>query len=101
MAEEVVRTAPCPVLTAGDELDSHSVLERLKRVLVPVDFSDDSREALRFAKEMAALHKAGIELVHVVEQRSYPAFYEEKVQAVYHEIDIESVIYRKLEEMDE
>ena len=96
VAEEVVRLAPCPVLTASERLITPSMLERMNTVLVPVDFSDDSKEALRFAKEIAMLHNAEIELVHVVEQRSYPEFYEEKIRAIYYEADLESAVIKQL-----
>jgi nucleotide-binding universal stress UspA family protein len=38
-----------------------------KRILVPIDFSDVSRSALRCATEMAGLFDASITLLHVVE----------------------------------
>lgn len=99
VAEEVVRLAPCPVLTAGEHLVTAAMLDRMRFVLVPMDFSEDSKESLRLAREIAALHNAHIELIHVVEQRSYPTFYEDKIAAVINETDIESVVIKQMKEV--
>ena len=40
---------------------------RIKQVLVPVDFSDCSTEALRYAAAVAAKFGAGLSVLHVVE----------------------------------
>jgi len=45
---------------------------RLKRVLVPVDFSEPSRKAIRYAYEFAGQFGARLTLLHVVEPLSYP-----------------------------
>ncbi len=39
----------------------------IKRILVPVDFSPDSRNALQYAADLAAVFRAGIVTLHVVE----------------------------------
>jgi nucleotide-binding universal stress UspA family protein len=74
VTEEVVRTAPCPVLAVrsdGDEAPSPIV----RRILVPVDFSDASSAAVRHANALAQTHGAEIDLLHVVEQVVYPSAY--------------------------
>jgi len=38
-----------------------------RRILVPIDFSDGSREALRMARQLAAGRQARIEALHVLE----------------------------------
>jgi nucleotide-binding universal stress UspA family protein len=76
-AERVVRGAPCPVLTVRTEpADSRdgSTLSRpvtLERILVPVDFSDCSLDALEYAVVVAQQAKASLLLLHVLEPRSY------------------------------
>jgi nucleotide-binding universal stress UspA family protein len=45
----------------------------LKRILVPIDFSDHSRRALRYAIPFARKFKASIDLIYVVEPTVYPA----------------------------
>lgn len=72
-AERVIRTAPCPVLAAHMEKGAPS-LERgvcLERILVPIDFSDCSLDALEYAALVAKQAKASIELLHVLEPVSY------------------------------
>ena len=72
-AERVIRTAPCPVLAVHtpkeEALGDHGV--RLERLLVPVDFSDCSLEAVEYAAMVARQAKASIELLHVLEPVSY------------------------------
>jgi nucleotide-binding universal stress UspA family protein len=63
VAEAVVRHAPCPVLTIRHNLDVRPV----KNVLVPVDFSARSRDALNLAAELVRPGGSGITLLHVVE----------------------------------
>jgi nucleotide-binding universal stress UspA family protein len=74
IAEEVVRLAPCPVFTVR-ELKEPMPVEEIERILVPIDFSDHSKKALRYAKEMAAIYGARLQLLHVIEEPIYPAFY--------------------------
>ena len=45
---------------------------KIQRILVPVDFSDHSQKALRYALGFAAQFGAEITLVHIVEQMVYP-----------------------------
>jgi nucleotide-binding universal stress UspA family protein len=44
----------------------------LRKILVPTDFSDVSKKALRYAKALAAVHGAEILVLHVVEDTAYP-----------------------------
>jgi len=46
-------------------------MAKIKRILVPIDFSQPSLAALRYAVELARTLKARIELVHVVEIFAY------------------------------
>lgn len=74
VAEAVTRHAVCPVLTV--HADARSVRdEKVKTILVPVDFSESSSLAIRHAKELGHLYRAGLELLHVVEQVPYPYFH--------------------------
>lgn len=77
-AERVIRTAPCPVLTVRVDLDeawsgkAGSCDEiSLNRILVPVDFSDCSIEAVEYAALVAQRHSASVTLLHVLEPVSY------------------------------
>jgi nucleotide-binding universal stress UspA family protein len=45
----------------------------VKRILVPIDFSDHSRKALQYAIPFARTFKASLDLIYVVEPTVYPA----------------------------
>lgn len=77
VAEEVVRHAPCPVLTVPHRAP-RVVPHASAPILAPVDFSEHSIEALWTASQLARLYGAPLELVHVIEEPGpYPAFYHE------------------------
>ena len=42
---------------------------RIKRILVPVDFSESSAKALRYGQEIARDRGAGLHVLHVINQR--------------------------------
>ncbi|MBW2272092.1 MAG: universal stress protein [Deltaproteobacteria bacterium] len=60
-AEEIIRHAPCPVLTVHPG-DAHA-LDRLAKVLVPTDFSED---ALRAAREVTHLFRSQAGSAHIL-----------------------------------
>jgi nucleotide-binding universal stress UspA family protein len=74
VAESVVRTAPCPVFTVRTDAEAGPPTT-VRRILVPVDFSDEARVAVRHAKELALTYGARIDLLHVVEEVIYPSTY--------------------------
>ena len=98
VAEEVVRRASCPVLTVRG-MDGEDTADDLsvRSILVPIDFSIHSREALRNARELAAHYGARLDLLHVVEERLPPAFYVGGVGSIYDvEPDIEEKARKKM-----
>lgn len=100
VAEEVVRKADQPVLTVRGTRDGEEVAgaERVERILVPVDFSDYSREALHYAKEWAGMYGASVDLLHVVVEDLHPSFYIGGVKSIYDvEPDIEEKVVDKLD----
>lgn len=64
VAEEVVRHAPCPVMTLklGEQPD---LPEDMKRILVPTDLSDNSKQAVDFASLLARDLDAELHLLFV------------------------------------
>ena len=101
VAEEVVRRAEQPVLTVRGEDDGGRAtpVGLLDRILVPVDFSDYAREALRTAAEWARLYDARIDVLHAFEEDLHPAFYMGGVRSVYDvEPDLDEKIEAKLRE---
>lgn len=74
VAEDVVRTAPCPVLTVR-EGTTVAPGQAIRRIMVPIDFSGPSQLALDHAKELAMTYGAEIHLLHVVEEVALPGAY--------------------------
>lgn len=74
VAEELVRLAPCPVLTVREQ-EKPRPAEVPKRILLPIDFSEPSRAVLPWARELAARWGSELELLHIVEQLVLPTFY--------------------------
>lgn len=74
VAEEVVRLAPCPVLTIR-ELRVPAPRREQIQILVPVDFSNFAREAVSYAKYLAADLHAALRVLHVIEEAIHPSFY--------------------------
>lgn len=74
VAEEVVRSAKCPILTIRNKPKNSAEL-KFKRILVPIDFSTHALEALRYAKIFADEYGAEVQVMHVVETRAMPDFY--------------------------
>lgn len=77
-AERIIRIAPCPVLTVpvekhctegGAHVGTPQVT--LKRMLVPIDFSDCSLDALEYGALVAQRSKVSLTLLHVLEPVSY------------------------------
>jgi nucleotide-binding universal stress UspA family protein len=90
VAEEVVRRSNCPVFTvhtadsgdepmqSGDGADDQAgaTAERgIRRMLVPIDFSDQTKPLLDHAREIARAYQTDVDLVHVVEPVSLPSAY--------------------------
>ncbi len=59
--------------SATERENGEQKLFSIHRILVPIDFSDHSKSALRYAVEFAAVVHAELLLVYVVEPAMYPA----------------------------
>jgi nucleotide-binding universal stress UspA family protein len=71
VAETVVRYAPCPVLVCGK---GGRAPERLRRILVPVDFSDASRDSTAYAIALASVDNSELCFLHVIEEKPQPDY---------------------------
>ena len=69
-AEGVVRGAPCPVLTVRSVAPGNQPVQ-VTRILVPVDFSDCSLEAMEYTVQAAGEFAASVTILHVIEPASY------------------------------
>ncbi len=73
VAEEIVRMADCPVFTIREAKTLTSPKAK-ENILVPVDFSKYSKNALANANEIAKSYGAKIHLLHIIEETIHPAF---------------------------
>jgi nucleotide-binding universal stress UspA family protein len=71
VAEEVVRQAPCSVMTVRAD-DTGTPPPTIDRMLVPVDLSEFTVPLHRAALEVAATYSAHIDLLHVIEPLPFP-----------------------------
>jgi nucleotide-binding universal stress UspA family protein len=84
VAERVVRTAPCPVLTVRhpehefvipDPSETpRPVMITLKQILVATDFSEPSDAALAYGRELARTFDADLTVLHVAENLAARSF---------------------------
>jgi nucleotide-binding universal stress UspA family protein len=64
VAEKVIRRVHCPILTVGPD----ATPPPSRHVLCPTDFSASSKQALEWARVVAARTGASLEVLHVVER---------------------------------
>ena len=50
-------------------------MPQFRKILVPVDFSECSREAFRYALSLARQYKSKVILLHVIDSRSYDSIF--------------------------
>ena len=65
-AEEIIRVAPCPVLTVGPHVTAEASVG-IRSIVCATDFSLGSLRAAEFAVSLAHEYQADLTLVHVVE----------------------------------
>ena len=73
-AEEIIRDAPCPVLTVGTKAADMTAPDILN-ILCAIDFSQESLHASEYAFFLAQEHKAHLALLHVVGGSDEPPFH--------------------------
>ncbi len=74
VTEEVVRLATWPVLTVRSGEDGPG-FPSARPILVPVDFSEYSRQALATARDIATMFGSSIHVLHVFERAVHPELY--------------------------
>jgi nucleotide-binding universal stress UspA family protein len=74
ISEKIVRLAPCSVITIHDEktFDSDNPV---KKIFVPIDFSEYSKKALRTAIDIAEDYRSELHILHIVEKMNIPSVY--------------------------
>ena len=70
VAEEIFRTATCPVLTVGPRSDSsRSMNEKFREILFATDFASESQLAAAYAVSLAREFQARLSLLHVIQKQ--------------------------------
>lgn len=89
VAERVVQHAPCPVLTVRQSEHKEGVPDKteldVKRVILPIDFSEPSKLAARYAVVLSKLMGARLDVVHVIDSTVHPSFYAIGVESLIQE----------------
>ncbi len=75
VAEKVIRHMPCPVMTIRYRDGEDDQVPSFKRIVVPIDFSAYSKQAVNYAVEIASKFDATLEFIHVIEEQIHPAYY--------------------------
>jgi nucleotide-binding universal stress UspA family protein len=83
VAERIVRKAPCPVMVIKGRK-----YVGFKRIIVPVDLSDCSRNALEYAIATAGAHNSRLTILHVYEE----SFIEPYINAANSEEEADEII---------
>lgn len=83
VALEVMRSASCPVFTIGGKDETEAGHNPMAQILIPFDFSDYSLTALEYAARLAEKLHANLDVLHVVEDTFYPAFYGPFMHSIY------------------
>jgi len=97
VALEVMRSAQCPVFTVGGKDETDPGHNPMSQILVPFDFSEYSLTALDYAARLAEKLNANLDVLHVVEDTFYPAFYGPFMHSIYESTpNIEKLVEEKM-----
>ncbi len=69
-----------------------------QRILVPFDFSRLAEQGVQYAEEMAEVHGAHLDILHVVEEPAFPSFFKLGAMRIYGMVpNLEKVAWTALE----
>ncbi|MBN1540727.1 universal stress protein [candidate division KSB1 bacterium] len=74
VAERVIKHAQCPVMTCRPPAEKKAAEKAVQRILVPTDFSENSKSALQLAKQLLP-QDAELTVLHVIADTLHPAYY--------------------------
>ncbi|HWF90644.1 MAG TPA: universal stress protein [Terriglobales bacterium] len=67
VAEELLRTVPCPVITVGPKLQRRfAKAASIKNIVYATDLSEESKAAFPYVASMATRYRAALTLLHVL-----------------------------------
>ena len=70
-AERIVRVSPCPVLAVKADKAAGAAATTIKRIVVPIDLSTCSLDALEYAVQFAKPLGAAVTILHAMEPVAY------------------------------
>lgn len=79
VAEKVVRLVKIPAITVHHKPAS----SKIKNILVPIDFSENSKKGMDTARKVAATFKSQINYIHIIEQQLHPTFHVVGIESVF------------------
>jgi nucleotide-binding universal stress UspA family protein len=95
VTEKVVRLSKTAVLTLHKSPESIQI----NKILVPVDFSDNSRDGIEDAVMVANDFDAEVEFIHIIEQQLQPSFHVVGIESIFAiNPDLKKITSEKLEE---
>ncbi len=95
VAEKVVRLSKTAVLTLHKSPESIQI----NKIIVPVDFSDNSRDGIENAVKIAKDFDAEVEFIHIIEQQLQPSFHVVGIESIFAiNPDLKKITSEKLEE---
>ena len=95
VTEKVVRLSRIPVMTIHNNPGTF----KINKILVPVDFSENSRDGIQEAQNIAKDFNADVEFIHVIEQHLQPSFHVVGIESVFAiNPDLKKITSEKLEE---
>jgi nucleotide-binding universal stress UspA family protein len=68
-AERVVRRSPIPVLLIRSGTGPARAFDKVRRILVPVDFSENAGLAIKYVVELAGSFRLRVQLIHVINRQ--------------------------------
>jgi nucleotide-binding universal stress UspA family protein len=104
VTENVIRYSPCPVLVVKQPehefIDPGTGEVHLKKVLFPVDFSEESLRPIEFLRAITGLQDVEVIVLHAVDVEIPPVYYTSGVKSIL-ELDPKLLerVGRKLKEM--
>jgi nucleotide-binding universal stress UspA family protein len=86
VTENVIRYAPCPVLVVKQPehefIDSETGEVHLRKILFPLDFSEESIAPIDMVREIAGIQNAEIIVFHAVDVEIPPVYYTSGVTSI-------------------
>lgn len=98
IAAEVVREAPCSVLTIRKQQGPDDEARPVQRILVPTDFSPHAEQALQMAKDMAVSYGAELHLLHSIRPLPFASTFTSQLSLYELVPELQDKIKGKLEE---